>query len=113
MQNEANPSLPDLFAALGDPTRFAIVERLLAEGEVSAGDLGAGFPVSAPAISRHLSVLRRAGIARRRIDRQRRLYSIRPDALQMLAVWTMTHAEFWQGSLSRLDALMAQEEKKP
>ena len=110
MKNEANPSLPDMFAALGDPTRFAIVERLLAEGEVSAGDLGAGFPVSAPAISRHLSVLRRAGIARRRIDR---LYSIRPDALQMLAVWTMTHAEFWQGSLSRLDALMAQEEKKP
>jgi len=102
-----------MFAALGDPIRFAIVERLLVEGEVSAGDLSAGFPVSAPAISRHLSVLRRAGLAQRRIDRQRRLYSVRPDALEAVAAWTMTHAEFWQGSLARLDTLLATKEKKP
>ncbi|NQW13378.1 MAG: winged helix-turn-helix transcriptional regulator, partial [Rhodobacter sp.] len=53
--------LTETFAALGDKTRFAIVERLLTEGELSAGELQAVADISAPAISRHLKVLRLAG----------------------------------------------------
>ena len=58
------PALPDLFAALGDPTRFAIVERLLAEGELTAGELQRGTEISPPSVSRHLKVLRDAGLRR-------------------------------------------------
>lgn len=105
MLNE-KPSLPGLFSALGDPVRLAIVERLLSGGETAAGDLSAGFDISAPAISRHLAVLREAGLVRRRADGQRRLYSIEPGALRDLHGWTERHRAFWEGSFARLDALM-------
>ena len=59
--------LPNIFAALADPTRFAIVERLLAEGEQSAGELADIADITAPAISRHLRVLREAGLVTQRI----------------------------------------------
>ena len=62
--------LDSLFAALADPTRRAIVERLLAAGELSVGDVAAPFAISGPAITRHLQVLERAGLIERRIDRQ-------------------------------------------
>ncbi len=104
--------LSEIFAALGDPVRFSIVERLLAEGEVAAGDLVSGSGITAPAISRHLSVLRDAGLVQSRAEAQRRLYSVRPDSLQTIARWTMDHREFWESSVARLDALMALEEKK-
>ena len=100
------PPLPSLFSALGDPIRLAIVERLIAEGEVAAGDLGAAFDVSAPAISRHLAVLRDAGLVRRRVDRQRRLYAVEPAALHGIADWAGRHRAFWQGSLARLDRVL-------
>lgn len=90
------------FSALGDPTRFGIVNRLLDEGELSAGDLQSVADISAPAISRHLKVLREAGVIEQRVDRQRRMYSVRPEAVQAISNWTMTHREFWEGSLDRL-----------
>ena len=100
--------LPSLFAALSDPTRFAIVERLMDEGELSAGTLGDGLPISAPAISRHLKVLSEAGVVVRRIDGQRRFYSVRRDAIAMVSNWTLNHRDFWafchhalQGHLKR------------
>ncbi|MCB1406604.1 MAG: helix-turn-helix transcriptional regulator [Rhodobacteraceae bacterium] len=111
MENKNTLRLPDVFAALGDPVRFALVERLLAEPEMAAGDLGAGFGISAPAISRHLAVLHRAGLVTRRADRQRRLYAIAPEAMRQVAAWTLSHREFLQGSVARLDALMAHEER--
>ena len=102
-------SLPDTFAALGDSTRFAIVERLLNEGELSAGSLQEGTPISPPAISRHLKVLRQAGIVDRRIDGQRRLYSVRPQAMEAISTWTISHREFWEASLKRLEAALMRE----
>lgn len=107
MNNAAHISAT--FAALGDPTRFAIVERLLQEGEQSAGALLNAAPISPPAISRHLKVLRKAGIITQRIDAQRRLYSVRPEAVQTISAWTESHRDFWQASLDRLDALLQQE----
>src|SRR5258708_15256932 len=63
-------TLPTVFGALADPTRLAIVERLLREGERSAGEIAAPFAISKPAISKHLRVLEDAGLIERRIDRQ-------------------------------------------
>jgi DNA-binding transcriptional ArsR family regulator len=103
------PALPDLFAALGDATRFAIVERLLAEGELSAGDLQRGTGLSPPAVSRHLKVLRDAGLVDRRVAKQNRIYFARPGAVERVGAWAMSHREFWQASLARLEAALMQE----
>jgi DNA-binding transcriptional ArsR family regulator len=97
------------FAALGDATRLAIVERLLKEGELPAGAFNAEAGISAPAISRHLKVLREAGVVAQRIDAQRRLYSVRPEAVQSISAWTMSHREFWQASLDRLASALDRE----
>lgn len=105
-------NLIDTFAALGDDTRFAIVERLLKEGELSAGDIQEGTSISAPAVSRHLKVLRSAGLVHQRIDKQRRLYSARPEAVQSIGAWSMSYREFWQNSLDRLEWALVQESKK-
>src|SRR5258707_13788130 len=75
------PQLDSLFAALADPTRRAIVERLLAAGGLSVGDVAAPFAVSGPAITRHLQVLERAGLIERRIERQWRVVAVRAGAV--------------------------------
>lgn len=98
------------FAALSDETRFAMVERLMAEGELPAGQLGANAEISGPAISRHLKVLRNAGIVEQRVDGPRRLYSVRPEALRAVADWTMDHRAFWSASLDRLDDYLSEDE---
>ena len=105
-------NLTTTFAALGDDTRFAIVERLLKEGELSAGDLQEGTSISAPAVSRHLKVLRSAGLVNQRVDKQRRLYSARPEAVQSIGAWSMSYRDFWQNSLDRLEWALVQESKK-
>ena len=105
-------NLIQTFAALGDDTRFAIVERLLKEGELSAGDLQNGLTISPPAVSRHLKVLRNAGLIHQRVDKQRRLYSARPEAVQSIGAWSMSYKDFWQKSLDRLEWALVQESKK-
>jgi DNA-binding transcriptional ArsR family regulator len=110
--NKRMQDLSTIFSALGDPTRFSIVERLLKEGEQSVGDLLDAGPVSAPAISRHLKVLRQAGIVEQRVDRQRRIYSVRPEAVQSIGAWSMSHRDFWQGSLDRLELALQQESQR-
>ncbi len=75
--------MPDdagVFKALADPTRRQILSDLRG-GELSAGDIGAGFPISGPSISRHLSILRAAGLVTERRDANRILYSLVPDRL--------------------------------
>ena len=101
--------LPIVFAALGDATRFAIVEKLMSEGELAVGDLLDVGDMSPPAISRHLKVLRNAGIVERRVDQQRRLYSINARTVQSIEDWTLHYREFWQQGLDRLEKLLAQE----
>ncbi len=95
------------FAALSDPTRLTMVERLMAQGELPAGALVAGFRISAPAVSRHLRVLREAGLIHQRAAGTHRYYAVRPEAMQSIARWTMDHRSFWEGSLERLDNLLA------
>ncbi|MBF9032739.1 metalloregulator ArsR/SmtB family transcription factor [Rhodobacterales bacterium HKCCE2091] len=99
--------LPARFAALGDPTRLAIVERLLKDGPQNAGALGDVAAISAPALSRHLKVLREAGLVERRVDRQHRIYSIRAEGLAEISAWSIEAQAFWSGNLDRLAALFA------
>ena len=99
-------TLVSTFAALGDPVRFAITDRLLREGPLSAGALQDVADISAPAISRHLKVLRQAGVVTQTVDKQRRIYAINPDAVHGITRWTQSHAAFWEPSLDRLAAAL-------
>src|SRR6516164_8610183 len=99
------PQLDNLFAALADPTRRAIIERLLTAGELSVGDVATRFPISAQAISRHLQVLERAGVIERRIERQWRFVRVRANALEPAESWLSHHRQHWTAALDRLEAL--------
>lgn len=90
-------SLPAVFGALSDPTRLAIVERLLIEGERSAGEIAAPFPMSKPAISKHLRVLEDAGLIERRVERQWRIVRVRAEALGAVDAWVAHYRAFWAG----------------
>ncbi len=102
--------LVQTFAALGDATRFAIVERLLIRGALPAGDLLDVADISAPAISRHLKVLREAGLITQTVDKQRRIYAVDPAAMQSIEKWMLDHEAFWKGSLDRLAAALDRED---
>ena len=93
--------LSTTFAALADPTRRAILARLAA-GEASVGELAAPFAMSLPAISKHLRVLERAQLIRRRKDAQWRRCALRPDGLRAAADWLDRYERFWTESLDRL-----------
>jgi DNA-binding transcriptional ArsR family regulator len=95
------------FAALSDPTRLSLVEHLASRGELPAGALVAETELSAPAVSRHLKVLREAGLISQRVQGTHRYYSARPEALRAIHGWTMEHRAFWAGSLERLDTLLS------
>lgn len=87
--------------ALGEPSRLAIM-AMLAEGERPAGDFVYALPISQPTVSRHLAVLREAGLVTVRKDAQRRLYSLNPAPLAALDAWLEPYRHFWG---NRLDAL--------
>ncbi len=95
------PHMDELLTVLADPTRREII-ALLAERERSAGELVAAFTVSQPAISRHLRVLREAGLVRVRGEGQRRIYRLDPAPLAALDAWLARYRHFWS---ARLDAL--------
>jgi DNA-binding transcriptional ArsR family regulator len=91
-----------ILEALADPTRRRIVE-MLARGPMTAGQIHAAFPIANPAVSRHLRVLREAGlIVERPVDDRRvRLYTLEPRALDELSAWVAGLSTSWQ---SQLDA---------
>jgi DNA-binding transcriptional ArsR family regulator len=105
-------SLDHVFAALADPTRRAIVERLLAEGEKTVGDVAKPFHISAPAVTRHLQVLENAGLIEKRIDRQFRLVRARPEALRPVGSWFERQQRHWSDAFDRLEAIIAAETPK-
>ena len=92
--------------ALADPIRREIVE-MLADRERDAGELAAAFPVSRPAVSRHLRVLREAGLVRVRPEAQRRVYALDPRPLEDLAEWLERYRRFWGQRLDALDTELA------
>lgn len=103
-------NLPRTFAALSDETRLRIVERLMDQGELPAGDLVAEFDISAPAVSRHLKVLRTSGLIRQRVAGTHRYYAAQPEAIKLISDWVIDRRAFWEGSLDRLDRMLALDE---
>lgn len=89
-------------AAIADPTRRRILE-LLREGELEAGELAGEFSVSRPAVSRHLRVLREAGLVHSRVDGQRRVYALDARPLADLDAWLEPYRCFWAQRLDALD----------
>jgi DNA-binding transcriptional ArsR family regulator len=98
----ADDRLSVIFGALADPTRRAILARL-ADSEATVTELTAPFPISMPAISRHLKVLERAGLISRSRSGQRLSSTLRPAALQEATEWMERYRQFWDASLDRLD----------
>lgn len=95
-----------LFRTLADPTRRAIFERLCRQGEQTVAALTARSGVSQPAVSKHLSVLKRAGLVRDRHEGRQTHYSARRRALAPLLDWTSQMAGFWQNRFDRLENLL-------
>lgn len=89
-----------VFAAVSDLTRRSIL-NLLAGGELSAGEIAAQFQVSRPAISRHIRVLKNAGLVREKRVAQSRIYSLDPAPLQELDRWLAGYRAFWIASSAR------------
>ncbi|HEU0095125.1 MAG TPA: metalloregulator ArsR/SmtB family transcription factor [Rhizomicrobium sp.] len=91
-----------LFRTLADPTRRAIFERLCREGEQTVGALTARGKISQPAVSKHLGILKQAGLVQGREDGRQTHYRAQIGALAPLMDWTSKMAGFWE---SRFDAL--------
>jgi DNA-binding transcriptional ArsR family regulator len=105
-------SLNHVFAALADPTRRAIVERLLRGGDLTVGEIARPFRISAPAITRHLQVLENAGLIEKRIDRQFRVVRARPEALRPIGSWFERQQRHWSDAFDRLEAAIAADTPK-
>jgi DNA-binding transcriptional ArsR family regulator len=93
------------FAALGDATRRAILQRL-AEGDASVSELAAPFAMSQPAISKHLRVLERAGLVARGRGGHRRPCKLVGKPLRQANQWLEHYRRFWEGNYARLDVLL-------
>jgi len=102
MQAVAN----NLFKALSDPTRRAIFERLARDGELTVHVLTAHSGVSQPAVSKHLTVLKRAKLVRHRREGRETHYSAQPQALGPLVDWVTLYGAFWHERFDRLGSLL-------
>jgi len=100
------PSLA-AFDVLGEPSRRAILD-LLRDGECPVGDLVDHLQLSQPAVSKHLRVLKEAGLVESRPDAQRRLYRVRPEPLRALDDWLAPYRTFWTAHLDRLESHLEQ-----
>jgi DNA-binding transcriptional ArsR family regulator len=95
-----------LFRTLADPTRRAIFERLCRDGEQTVGVLTAHAGVSQPAVSKHLGILRKAGLVRDRHQGRQTHYSAQLRALAPLIDWTSQMTGFWQSRFDDLEDLL-------
>jgi DNA-binding transcriptional ArsR family regulator len=93
------------FGALADPTRRAILARLT-QGDAGVLDVAEPFPMSQPAITKHLRVLEEAGLISRHRLARRRMCHLEPARLRQLSDWVGSYREFWEQSFERLDQLL-------
>ena len=96
------------FAALADPTRAAIVDAL-ADGGHTVNEIVALFPLTQPSISRHLRVLREAGLVSVLPEGQRRVYQLDPRPLREIDQWLERYRKFWSLKLDALERHMDEE----
>ena len=100
---DAAYSADSIFSALADPTRRAILARL-SRGDATVGELAEPFPISAPAISRHLKVLEEAALIARTRRGQQWVCRLNPSGLKPAQEWLDQMQAFWSGAFDRLDA---------
>jgi DNA-binding transcriptional ArsR family regulator len=98
-------NLDAVFAALADPTRRRIVERL-AQGSLTIGEIAAEFPISQPAISRHVRVLEESGVLARNVVGRVHHCTLAPDAMNGAAGWIGKQTAFWNSVLDRLGEVL-------
>jgi len=91
-----------VFAAVADPTRRRLLERLLAGGSLSVTDLGEGLPMTRQAVSKHLGILRASGLVRVRRDGREQLHELDPRPLQAVDDWLRPYAAAWDERLAAL-----------
>lgn len=108
----AGTDLDAVFQALSDPTRREILD-MLRKGERNTGDLAGAFPVSRPAVSRHLRVLCDASLVVRRKEGRRQMYSVAPEPLVAAHEWLTDYARHWRGNLARLKAVVEGDSAEP
>ncbi len=106
MVNSSAP-LDAVFNALADPTRRQILERL-ARGPLTVGEIASAFPISQPAISKHVRVLETSGLLLREVRGRVHHCRLSPQAMQTAAEWIEAQRRFWNDTLDRLDAVLAQ-----
>jgi DNA-binding transcriptional ArsR family regulator len=102
---QAPPKLDAIFAALADPTRRAILSRLV-DGQASVNEIAAPFKMSQPAVSRHLKVLERAGLIERDVDEQRRPARLKAETMAVAVDWLSEFEAFWSTSFDQLDEVL-------
>ena len=104
-------SVPDVLEVLAEPSRRRILDALR-EGELSVGALVDRLGSSQPLVSKHLRVLREAGLVEARVDGQRQLYRVRPEPLAELDAWLEPYRQLWRTSLDRLEAHLSEGEPR-
>ncbi|HSP15100.1 MAG TPA: metalloregulator ArsR/SmtB family transcription factor [Thermoanaerobaculia bacterium] len=103
MRNQAVTYSEDAaFRAIADPTRRALLDLLRLQGSVAAGETALPFPISRPAVSKHLRVLRDAGLVRERREGRNRFYEVNPEPLEAINRWLESYRVFWNRKLKGL-----------
>lgn len=106
-----NGTLDAVFGALADPTRRRIVEKL-AHRPLTVGEIAADFPISQPAISRHLRVLEASGLLRRRVEGRVHHCTLASEPIAVTSAWLEKQRAFWTSTLDRLDNYLKTTPKK-
>ena len=101
-----------MFYALAEPTRREIVELLAASGQLAASSIYDNFPVSHPAISQHLKVLREANVVQMEKQAQKHYYRINTGAMTELEDWAKRMADLWNERFDALDKVLSEEQRK-
>ncbi|MCC5953199.1 MAG: helix-turn-helix transcriptional regulator [Acidimicrobiia bacterium] len=101
----ADPALAEIFRALSDPTRLAVVERL-SVAPASASELAEPFAMALPSFMQHMGVLERAGIVTSHKSGRTRTYQLAPDALQLASAWLAEFRNHWERKLDQLAHLL-------
>ena len=109
MHRQASHS--DVFAAVADPTRRAILDRLR-RGPAPVNELASGFRVSRPAISKHLRVLRTAKLVREKKEGRERIYQLEPERIRDVAKWAEQYRKFWVDNVSSLKRYLENSEEE-
>ena len=97
------------FSAIADPTRRAILDHLR-DGEMGAGEIAERFPVSRPAIARHVRILKKAGLLKERREAQKRFYALEPRGLADVDRWLQPYRLFWSARLVDLKNFVERDE---